>query len=100
MKSKPVEHHPGALLDIEESAVWYEERQPGLGDRFHSAVQFAEHTVQQHPLRGAPGRWNTRRLRLKIFPHSLVYREELHRIVIVAVAHAKRQEDYWQDRLD
>src|SRR5580700_12351683 len=100
MKSKPVEHHPGALLDIEESAVWYEERQPGLGDRFHAAVQLTENKVRQNPLRGHPCPRNTRRLRVPNFPHSVIYREEMDRIVIVAVAHAKRREDYWYRRLN
>ncbi len=39
MKSKPVEYLPDALLDLAESAAWYEEKQPGVGGRLQEAVQ-------------------------------------------------------------
>src|SRR3972149_4523321 len=100
MKLKPVEHLPGARLEIEESSAWYEEQEPGVGDRFHAAVELTESKVQRSPLLGTPHRRNTRKWRVAKFPHSVVYREELDRIVIVAVAHPKRQEDYWDYRLD
>jgi toxin ParE1/3/4 len=98
MKSKPVEYLPDARLDVEESAGWYEEQEPGVGDRFQAAVKLVEQKLQRNPLLGAPHRRNTRKWRLKRFPHSIIYREEADRIVIVAVAHAKRKEDYWEYR--
>jgi len=100
MKLKPVEYLPGARLDVEESAVWYEEREAGVGDRFQAAVKMTERKVRRNPLLGAPHRRNTRKWRVTRFPHSMIYREEAERIVVVAVAHAKRREAYWDDRLD
>jgi plasmid stabilization system protein ParE len=100
MKSKPVEYLPGARLDVEDSAAWYEDQEPGIGEKFHAAVQLAEQKVRRSPLQGAPHRRNTRKWRVARFPHNLIYREEPDRIVVVAVAHSKRREDYWDYRLD
>src|SRR6266536_1272325 len=100
MKSRPVEYLPGARLDVEESAVWYERQQPGVGDRFQAAVALPERKLQRHPLLGTPHRRNTRKWRVTRFPHSIIYREESGRILIVAVAHAKRRGDYWDYRVN
>src|SRR6266852_826037 len=100
MRSKRVEYLPAARLDVEESAAWYEEKEPGVGERFQAAVESTERKLQRRPLLGAPHRRNTHKWRVKRFPHRIIYREEADRIVIVAVAHAKRQEGYWDYRLD
>ena len=81
MKSKPVEYFPAARLDVEESAGWYEEKEPGVGQRFQAAVELVEQKLQRNPLLAAPHRRNTRKWRVKRFPHSIIYREEAHRIV-------------------
>jgi plasmid stabilization system protein ParE len=100
MKSKPVEYLPGAWLDFEESVAWYEEQENGAGDRFATAVTLAEQKLKRNPPLGTPHRRNTRKWRVQRFPHSIVYRDEPHRIVIVAIAHPKRQENYWEYRID
>jgi toxin ParE1/3/4 len=99
MKSKPVEYLPAALLDLEESAAWYEEKQPGVGGRFHETVRLTLQKIQRHPQLGAPRRRDSRKWRVSGFPDSVVYREEVESIVVVAIAHAKRREDYWVSRL-
>lgn len=42
---------------------------------------------------------NTRRNLLRRFPFSVAYRVELQRMLIVAVAHARRRPGYWKPRL-
>lgn len=49
---------------------------------------------------GTPHRRNTRKWRVARFPHSIVYRQESEGLVIIAVAHGYRQEDYWDYRVD
>ena len=100
MKLKPVEQLPGAQHDLEQSAAWYEEQEPGVGERFLAAVILAEGKLQRNPEWGVPDRRNTRKWRVPPFPHSLVYRIEDDRIVIIAVAHGSRPDDYWDDRLN
>ena len=65
--------------------------------RFHG-LQFHGVTVV------TPNTWpafdhGTRRFLLRRFPFSLLYRVELTRLVIVAVAHAHRRPGYWKQRL-
>ena len=100
MKSKPVEYLPAALLDLDESAAWYEEKEPGVGEQFHAAVRLTLQKIRRHPQLGTPRRRNSRKWRVAGFPYSVVYREELKSIVVVAIAHAKRREDYWVARLN
>ena len=100
MKSKPVEYLPDALLDLAESAAWYEEKQAGLGARLHDAVQLTVKKLQRYPQLGAPRPRNSRKWRVTRFPYSVVYRETTEMIFIIAIAHAKRREDYWVSRLN
>ena len=99
MKSKPVEYLPDALLDLAESAAWYEEKQPGVGGRLQEAVKLTVKKLQRNPQLGAPRRRNTRKWRVERFPYSVVYREAAETIYVIAIAHAKRREDYWVSRL-
>jgi plasmid stabilization system protein ParE len=99
MKLKPVEYLPGAQHDVEESAVWYEEQQRGVGKRFQAALELVEKRLQRSPSLGAPHRRNTRKWRVPRFPYRIIYREEAERILIIAVAHGSRQEDYWDVRI-
>ena len=46
------EFHPEALLEFQDSAVFYEAQQPGLGARFVSAVQSAVDQVIASPKAG------------------------------------------------
>jgi toxin ParE1/3/4 len=98
MKSKLVEYLPGARFDLTDSAAWYEEQEPGLGMRFHAAVQATEKKLQRNPSLGTPHRRKTRKWRVLRFPYNVVYREEFDRIIIVAIAHGSRQENYWDYR--
>lgn len=99
MKSKPVEYLPAALLEFEESAAWYEEHQPGVGERFQEAVKATERQLQRDPMLGTSYYRQTRKWRMKGFPFNIVYREESERIIVVAVAHGKRRPGYWHRRL-
>jgi len=50
------------------------------------------------PLAGSPSRSNTRRVIVKGFPFSIVYRPESDGIVVFAVAHHARMPYYWRSR--
>ncbi len=44
-----VELHPEALAEVRAAAIWYDERQPGLGDRFVSEVAEALARIAEAP---------------------------------------------------
>lgn len=72
----------------------YEDEQPGLGDRFATAVEEAALRASEFPNAGSPAIANTRRVFLRGFPFSLVYRADPEGIVILAVAHHAREPGY------
>jgi toxin ParE1/3/4 len=96
---KPAVYHPDAQREAENSALYYEVHQPGLGHRFLEAVEVCQRFVQQHPSVGAPFESGTRRFRVKGFPFCLIYLEQAQRLFIVAVAHFSREPGYWRERL-
>lgn len=87
-----------ARLEFLAEVIYYNEAQPGLGQRFTAAVEEATVRALAFPLAGSPSRANTRRVILKGFPFSLVYRPEAGGIVVFAVAHHARRPYYWQSR--
>ncbi|MDH4260819.1 MAG: type II toxin-antitoxin system RelE/ParE family toxin [Gammaproteobacteria bacterium] len=73
-------------------------RYPSLGQRFTAAVEEAAARALAFPLSGSPSRSNTRRVFVKGFRFSVVYRTEPDGIVILAVAHHSRRPFYWSSR--
>jgi len=88
-----------ARLEYLAEVIYYSEAQAGLGVRFTAAVEEAAARALAFPLSGSPYRSNTRRVLLKDFPFSLIYRPEPDGIVIFAVAHHARRPHYWRSRV-
>jgi plasmid stabilization system protein ParE len=76
--------------------AYYEKRQPGAGRRFRLAVQAAFNLILKFPSGGPQGTAGTRRTKVKGFPFTVVYREELAEIIIFAIAHDRKRPDYWR----
>jgi len=88
------------------AARWYEVRQEGLGQDFVQAVAEAVSAIGLAPRRyrrWQPGksRREIRVRRLRRFPFLVIYevREHEDRIIVAAVAAAKRRPGYWLYRL-
>jgi len=79
--------------------AYYNEAQTGLGARFAMAVEEAAARALAFPMAGSRSSANTRRVILKSFPFSLIYRVEAGGIVIFAVANHARQPNYWISRV-
>ena len=90
--------HPDALVELQEQAAYYEEKEPGLGLRFLAQVEAAVQLAIDMPGVGSPHRHNTRRVFPKDFPHSVVYLTADERIVVLAVATLLRKPGYWRSR--
>jgi toxin ParE1/3/4 len=78
---------------------YYNEAQPGLGERFTAAVEEASARALAFPQSGSLARSNTQRIIVKGFPFSLYYRPEPGGIVIFAVAAYARLPYYWHSRI-
>lgn len=87
-----------ARLEHLAEVAYYSRIEPRLGLRFTDAVEEATSRALAFPLAGSPSGSGTRRVLLKDFPFSLVYRVEPNGILVIAVApHAKRP-GYWRSR--
>jgi plasmid stabilization system protein ParE len=90
--------HPEADEELEAAARWYEERQPGLGDRF---LDDFEKTLRR--ILEAPNRWHfirgaNRKLNFIRFPCAIIYSVENDHLYIKAVMDLRRRPFYWKDR--
>ena len=74
--------HPEADQELEAAALWYEARQPGLGE-----------PERWHTIRG-----DNRKLNFHRFPYAIVYNLRPDAIYIKAVMHLHRRPFYWRER--
>jgi toxin ParE1/3/4 len=79
--------------------AYYNQSQAGQGARFAAAVEEATARALTFPLSGSPSAPNIRRVIVKDFPFSIVYRPEAEGIVVFAVAHHARLPGYWRSRI-
>jgi plasmid stabilization system protein ParE len=91
--------HPDAALEHEEQVAYYEERSAGLGRRYHRAMLRAVENACRAPSRFKIVRSpNIRKVSLRGFPFAVVYREVDVTLQILAVAHHRREPNYWSRR--
>jgi hypothetical protein len=91
---------PAAEAEHLQQVEYYESRQPGLGARYlaevTAALEYICASPQRFPVVRAP---SLRRLVLRRFPFSIVFREFDGTVQIVAVAPHRRAPGYWARRL-
>ena len=90
--------HPEALAELQEQALYYQERSEGLGDRFVAQIEVAAKLAVSMPGIGSPYKHGTRRVFPKDFRFSVVYREHGQVLWIIAVAAFRRKPGYWRHR--
>jgi hypothetical protein len=87
-----------ARLELLAEVLRYNEAEPGLGERFASSVEEALLRTLAFPMAGSPAAVKTRRVIVKRFPFSLVYRPEAEGVTVFALAHHARRPNYWKSR--
>ena len=96
---KPLKYHPAVRREIKAAHVWYARQSVQAADGFYEELLPALDRVHTRPRLYPPFLYGTQRAVLDRYPFSIVYRELLNEIQIVAVAHAKRRPGYWTSRL-
>lgn len=96
---KPVRVHPQAEREADDAFDRYLGQSRDAALEFDDELSDAYRRVAIHPLICPPYLHGTRRVILNRYPFSVVFRERLHDIQIVAVAHASRRPGYWARRL-
>jgi toxin ParE1/3/4 len=88
-----------ARLELFDISAHYEGQALGLGTDFLAVISAAIGLLRENPELGAPHRADTRRFVLPRFPYSIVYLDEPDFVLVVAIAHHRREPGYWSDRL-
>ena len=88
-----------AEAEVDEAVAYFDERRPGLGDRFEQDLLATINFVVEHPHSGRSLTELVRQFSLRAFRYNVIYVIEEVEIVIVAVAHHRRRPGYWHRRL-
>ena len=96
--AKSVEYLGGARNDFDESFDWYRQRSVVAAIGFAAAVDEAIDKILADPGRFPKTSGGCRCCSLKRYPFRIVFREETERLVVVAIAHAKRRPHFWRRR--
>lgn len=92
-------HPPLASRELEDAALFYDQRVQGLGSRFLRSVEKGIEQVLLFPESAPLAGETVRQKVIDRFPYSLFYIFEKNAVFFVAVAHQKREPMYWKDRL-
>ena len=98
--AKTVEYHSSARADFDESFDWYAQRSVGAAIGFVAAVDEAIDKIAADAGRFPSTHGGCQYCSLNRYPFRLVFRDEPERLIVVAVAHAKRRPGYWHGRTD
>jgi plasmid stabilization system protein ParE len=99
MANKPTEFLEAAASEYDAAVDWYFERSPVAAEKFATEVSRAIENIERDPQRWPAHLMGTRRFFLRHFPFTVIYRELLSIIQIIAVAHGHRRPGYWKSRL-
>ena len=81
-----------------EAQAWYEARAKGLGLEFARSVDAAVEAAARNPEAFVPVAMGWRRVLLRRFPFSMVYRVRGDEFLVVAVFHHRRDPVQWVRR--
>lgn len=87
-----------AQAEIERAFEWYYCRSSAVAEAFLVEVGSALEKISAHPQLYSPYLKKARRYILETFPYSVIFRQIDNKILVIAVAHAKRCPDYWIKR--
>lgn len=93
--------HPEARSELRSAALWYDERQAGLGDQFvgriSDLIERLAASPEAYPIwPGAPAASTSiRKAHAEQFPYLVAFEVHSEHLLILAVAHAKRRPLYW-----
>jgi plasmid stabilization system protein ParE len=94
-----VEISSEARSEFNEAFDWYVERSPGAAIGFVAEIDAAIERIGADPERFPRTYAGCQRYILNRFLYNVIYYRTPERIVIVAIAHAKRRPAYWRSRM-
>ncbi len=88
-----------ALSEADAAAVFYQQKQPGLGQRFLDNLEDAASKIAHRPYLYRQIEANIRKCKLPHFPYGVIYRIQADTIQIIAVMHLRQNPGYWKHRI-
>lgn len=88
-----------ARAEALEAKAWYESQVPGLGLEFARALEVAMQSALRTPDAFPLIEGECRRVLMRRFPYSLIYRARPTGIVVVAIFHHRREPGLWVGRV-
>ena len=95
----PVVFRPEARAEFVDAWSWYEEQRPGLGDELVTCVEAAIASAARAPLAHPMVDEPVRRILVKRFPYAVFFVPGNDNLLVLAVAHARREPGYWLRRI-
>lgn len=99
MDTSRVLFHSLAQREYDKAYDWYARRSIDAARRFDAEVDLAVQRIAANPERWPVFRDEHRWVRTRRFPYLLFYRRvDAERVLVMAVAHARRRPGYWLRR--
>lgn len=96
-----IRYNPLARDEVIKAAEYFDAQAEGLGNRFLFEIDEVVRDIAASPLLWPTTKYGARkRILISPFPYSILYKIVHGEIVIIAVAHQSRHEDYWISRID
>jgi len=89
---------PAAFEELDTSVTWYAARSGLAVSGFAHAIDAALDSIAADPERFPRVTTQHRACTVQGFPFQVIYRDHPDRILVVAIAHAKRRPGYWKTR--
>ena len=92
-----------AEAELWQSALWYDDRESGVGAIFLLAYEAALDVIRERSeilpvVEGIDSARDIRRRKLLRFPFYVIVERAGHELVVLAVAHSSRRPTYWFSR--
>lgn len=98
MARRAVLFDPAAVREAHAAYLWYRSRSEaaagGVGHELDAVIE----TLASNPRLGAPYLEGTRRILLRRYPFSIMFRKTPESTEVIAVAHTRRRPGYWLSR--
>ncbi|MBI4746508.1 MAG: type II toxin-antitoxin system RelE/ParE family toxin [Deltaproteobacteria bacterium] len=89
---------PLAQAELDDAFSWYEEQAGGLGYEFLDELDQSVRLIASFPEAFEQIEDAVRRCLVNRFPYGVIYGIDGVEVVVIAVAHLKREPNYWIDR--
>jgi plasmid stabilization system protein ParE len=84
-----------ANREFSDAVQYYDNHEPGLGQRFEDEIERAIHWLSTNPEACALRRGIYRRMHLRVFPYYIPYVIREQTLWVVAIAQSQRRPEYW-----